>query len=134
MEDQQTLDKERIEALQRQDALNYCTLCEQLGIPPEDSELYNRGNLEIQLQQKEESDLLNFIEEMQVIRPFLGEARRYPINIFKGTEEKRALLIKYFPKFGPNGKQNIENYSQAKIGELFNKVVETYLFKKPKSS
>ncbi len=59
---------------------------------------------------------------------FLKEADSfYNTELSDYAEEKKRLLIKYFPsRFGEKGKQPIRGYDAAKVGSVFNKVFGSY--------
>lgn len=59
---------------------------------------------------------------------FFKEARDFSCTSFEYyTEEKKRLLIKYWPRrFGPGGKQDLKarSYSNMQIGALFKHMLE----------
>ncbi|MEM4271199.1 MAG: hypothetical protein QXO70_03855 [Candidatus Pacearchaeota archaeon] len=128
------LDSRRKRALGSQNPLEYYFLCDELGVAPEDDSLYGLGKAEfnalMQRESKLEKELNRMAEEARRndIKNFLKEAGRLDVSYFSDDAEcKKELLAEYFPRrFGPNGKQNLDSYSDVQIGVIFANVVETY--------
>jgi len=123
------LEKDRITALERQDALNYFALCEEMGVAPEDRFLHERGMLEDSL--REENDEVYSVRATarrnnSKYSQFYQEGEIYRTGDFaKDASAKEALLLKYFPRrFGTKGKQSIERLTEIQKGALFKKLMD----------
>ena len=103
------LEDKRLEAFHSRNALKYMTLCNELGVKPEDTDLYEQGHTEWIIQKEKKSDLeeklkmtneLNFINESEYINNQDWSA---------DTDIKKELMEKYFPeRFGPKEVQDLE--------------------------
>jgi len=125
MEEKKTFDdsyKKRRTALFKRDAVKYYRLCNFSGIEPEDSELYERGMLEVKkrrvgrrLEQKTElkNNYKEFVREV--------ESLGIPTNLSEWENTKKKLLQKYFP--AQFSKQNLNKYSATQIGAIFSRVL-----------
>ncbi|MBU1202292.1 MAG: hypothetical protein KJ583_03110 [Nanoarchaeota archaeon] len=124
-------EKERIDALHKRDSINYFKMCNELGVDPEDKDLYKSG-FEWQEFYKQKEDQTARTNEKtskeERIENFLKESKNIPINNFsRYADEKAGLLAKYFPgRFGPSGKQDITKYEGAQVGAIFSKIVKNY--------
>ena len=129
------LEEKRLDAFYGRNALKYMTLCNELGLEPEDTDLYNQGHAEWIIKKEKKSDLeeklkmtneLNFINESEYINNQDWSA---------DTDIKKELMEKYFPeKFGPEEVQDLEievrkgikKYGPGEIGKIFNSLVDFY--------
>jgi len=128
--DWRPIEKERIEAFTSRDAVKYAELCYELGIEPEDRELYNQGaqaefdfgKLErivdenVKPLKKRKRSVSNM-----VYRNFYSEGENVSRSIFESIDTKKRLLLSHFPKrFGADGRNSVYNISPEKVGSLFN--------------
>jgi tRNA U34 5-carboxymethylaminomethyl modifying enzyme MnmG/GidA len=129
------LEDKRLEAFHSRNALKYMTLCNELGVKPEDTDLYEQGHTEWIIQKEKKSDLeeklkvtneLNFINESEYINH-----QDWSVD----TDIKKELMEQYFPeRFGPGEVQDLEmeirkdikKYRPGEIGKIFNSLVEFY--------
>jgi hypothetical protein len=131
------LEKQRIDALENRDALNYARLCSKLGIDPELKDLYEQGILEYEQtpEGKERKKLLEAKLEKELReKEFLETAktsgvRKYDVDL--DIKQKKAILQEYFPEsFGPKGNnnlsRNIYKKNPEKIGIAFKKLCRFY--------
>ncbi len=58
-----SMEAKRKDYLSRQDAINYFTSCNYLGIVPEDEFLYQRGEADIQMEKKNLDALMESFED-----------------------------------------------------------------------
>jgi|TARA_Y100000031_G_C8131069_1_gene342941 hypothetical protein len=122
--DWRPLEGERVTALMSRDAEEYARLCYELGIEPEDTELYAQG-----AQPKYDlSDLEKAVDEEEfkklkprkrsisdaTYREFHDVAIGLSTNFWRDTDAKKNLLNEYFPFRG-----NTENMSPRQIGSKF---------------
>jgi len=57
---------------------------------------------------------------------FYREAKHISLNNFSQTDDKKELLIKYFPKrFGNKGNQPIQNKRAPRVGKIFQHLVDS---------
>ena len=89
------LEEKRLDAFSGRNALEYMTLCNKLGLEPEDTDLYDQGMAESIFQKDKKSGLeeklkitneLNFIEESKYINNADWSA---------DTDIKKELMEKY---------------------------------------
>lgn len=136
------LEEKRKEAFFSGNSQEYYNICNQLGIEPEDQFLYERGEIENQVEQEEiEALLLSHGLNKEEIgkRILLGKYNRDTLSKYDGfyresqdtrtTEDMRDLLKKYFAKFRPKGKQPVDKMEDSKVFGLFNvmmKAAEKY--------
>ena len=117
----------RIRALENYDPLEYARLCDELGVDPEDEDLYARGQLELAIEQEEIAELKNLAKKQKYIN-FYKEVcdRNIPVSDWDAwPETKSDLLAKYFPgRFGQCGSQNINKYTNKQVGKLFENLVK----------
>ena len=129
------LEDKRLDAFHSRNALKYMTLCNELGVKPEDKDLYDQGHTEWIIQKEKKSDLeeklkvtneLNFINESEYVN--------YQ-DWFVDTDIKKELMEKYFPeRFGPEEVQDLEievrkgikKYGPGEIGKIFDSLVGFY--------
>jgi len=122
------LENKRKQAFESREALKYFLLCEELGITAEAQDLYELGQLESNLSQKD-SEFLSRISHNPSntkYEKFYRQGRYLNYRGFEAdAESKRRLLVKSFPRrFGKNGKQPIEKLDDLQIGSLFSKLME----------
>ena len=106
----------------------YFICCFETGRQPALKLLYEHGAAEVEFRELKESELEK-TAGLQLAKQFVYDASKIPLsnNPRKNAVSKRAVLIKYFPyRFGPKGKQNINDYSAVKLDVLFNKVTGYY--------
>ena len=128
------LEDKRLGAFHSRDALKYMTLCDKLGIKPEDDYLYQEGLAELIFQKDKKSGLeeklkitneLNFIEKTEYINN---------VDWSADTDIKKELMGGYFPeKFGPGEKQDIQPYKPSAVGKIFSELVKYYTNKYQKN-
>ena len=129
------LEEKRLDAFSGRNALEYTTLCNKLGLEPEDTDLYDQGMAELIFQKDKKSGLeeklkitneLNFIEESKYINN---------VDWSADTDIKKELMEKYFPeRFGPEEVQDLEievrkgikKYGPGEIGKIFDSLVGFY--------
>ncbi len=131
-----TLERNRLEALARQDALNYVKYCNKRGITePEDTFLYERGIVEIinrdnVLRAVEESEQYNSTKlpenskkpredkpkkERVMVHPdtykaFLEEGEMYYTgDAIRYRFQREKIISKYFPRHFPRGFEDKSN-------------------------
>lgn len=123
------LDRKRKAALTGSDAISYFDLCEELGIEPEDRELYDSGRAERLSDLEEETNVGKQVSSGPDYPGFLREARSFGVkagDLSADSRFKRSSLEKYFPgNFGEDARQNLENYSPAQIGVIYKRVLMT---------
>jgi hypothetical protein len=140
------LDQERIAAFARRDAKEFARLCDELGCPPEDEDLYQRGMAEIMEENKAaRADITNYMdqghlysEELRIwvsmdkldvkerYRLFLQETKDMCNALKIDLELKKTLIKRYFSQFRPGGDHDLERESMKKpgnIGFIFDKLV-----------
>lgn len=140
------LEKKRADALARGVASTYSSLCDELGVEPEDPLLYEHGAADIdyvedkllRLDEEEEGfygerDALleRFSEYFEKgIFYFIEEGEKLSRgNVSADVDNKRRLLDCYFSRrFGLCGSQSItrREYIPAQIGTIFKKVFDYY--------
>jgi len=119
------LDEQRRGALETRAAFAYYSLCEKLGIQPEDQLLYEQGYLESNRKRPEpikpEPAKFN-------IKGFLNESKCINIrDYFFDVSGKKKLLVKYFPRrFSAGCKQDLNKYKGGQIGKIFESIVNYY--------
>ena len=128
------LEEKRLDAFSGRNALEYMTLCNKLGLEPEDTDLYDQGMAESIFQKDKKSGLeeklkitneLNFIEESKCINNADWSA---------DTDIKKELMGEYFPEsFGPGEKQDIKPYQPGAVGKIFSELVKYYTNKYQKN-
>lgn len=128
---------ERLGALMSRDAERYALLSFELGIEPEDEELYDQGAQQIQ---KLESDLKKLGEiadkkarplkrgkrsvSNAVYGRFYNEGFGLSRSIFEDTGIKRRLLSEHFPRrCGNNGRNPVYRMEPEKVGSLFDSMI-----------
>ena len=129
------LEEKRLYAFSGRNAVEYMTLCNKLGLEPEDSDLYNQGHAEWMIQKEKKSDLeeklkmtneLNFINESEYVN-----YQDWSVD----TDIKKELMEKYFPeRFGSGEVQDLEieirkdikKYGPGEIGKIFDSLVGFY--------
>jgi hypothetical protein len=106
--------------------LDYVTACENLGLDPEFSDLYESGLAErIDFRTKISSfEKIKVYKKRQNYIDFYAEGvalvRHYSVT---ATEEKRKLLQKYFLRFSDSGKQPVADYEDFEIGRIFSRMI-----------
>lgn len=128
------LDSMRHHAMAAQDSLSYAMLCDVLGINPEDIYLYEVG-----LAERLTRTCSNTLTETESSKPtksaqsiddFLKASGSLRINNFEyDVEEKRALLLEYFPSFR-QGNKDITKFDDVDVGAIFRNVYISYSKKK----
>lgn len=118
------LERERVKALMSHDALEYARLCYELGIDPEDTELYEKGaqpGYDLGgLEEAVNGDLGEPLKKKKrsvsdgIYRKFCHEAGDLSINPFYDIDAKIRLLEEYFPNKG-----NTEGMTPRQIGSKF---------------
>lgn len=103
-----------------QNPLKYANFCEELGIEPEDTALYERGLAERKFlehsQYKKERANSDFkYEEFYKTGQYLNS------SFSKDVNEKRNLLQKFFKG---KRKRNLEEINNLKLGALFSNILE----------
>ncbi|MBW2971262.1 hypothetical protein KY320_03820 [Candidatus Woesearchaeota archaeon] len=133
------IERARKQALRGWDGARYAKLCDELGISPEVPELYEQGLVDLGITSYEKDSNAQSIDvvveatEMppQDIAEFLDYARHLPTDdIFSSPLEKR-IALQTFEKFRPGGRQDITDYSDAKVGKVFKNVYVNYARKYP---
>ena len=134
LKDIEDLEEKRLDAFSGRNALEYMTLCNKLGLEPEDTDLYDQGMAESIFQKDKKSGLeeklkitneLNFIEESKCINNADWSA---------DTDIKKELMGEYFPEsFGPGEKQDIKPYQPGAVGKIFSELVKYYTNKYQKN-
>ena len=133
-------ERELYEARSNSDPVRYATLCDKLGVEPQDQMLYEHGLAEIAYlaQRREEERALEPQPRRQrrvgqaTIDAFLRDAAQVGDNNFEWHEHYRAILVERFPnRFGPNGEQPINRYPHTprgigQVGRIFKRLVDTY--------
>jgi len=123
------LDRKRKDALTGSDAISYFDLCEELGIEPENQELYDSGRAEKISNLEEKTSVGKQVSTGPDYSGFLREARSFGVrtgDLSADSRFKRTSLEKYFPgKFGEDARQNLKNYSPAQIGVIYKRVLTT---------
>jgi hypothetical protein len=103
--------------------VDYVKACNNLGLEPEFTDLYESGLAErINLRKKissfkktkQRQNYLNFYEEGAALTRFSSTV---------ATEEKMRLLQKYFLRFSDSGKQPIAEYNNFQIGRVYQKMI-----------
>ena len=128
------LEEKRLDAFSGRNALEYMTLCNKLGLEPEDTDLYDQGRAELIFQKDKKSGLeeklkvineLNFIEESEYVNKTDWSA---------DTSIKKELMGEYFPeRFGLGEKQDIQPYKSGAVGKIFSELVKYYTNKYQKN-
>ena len=122
------LDRKRRDALTGSDAIGYFDLCEELGVEPEDSELYNLGRAE-RLSGLEGIEFSEKISKEPDYQGFVKAAQNFGVragDLSADSNFKRKSLREYFPgNFGEDAKQDLRDYSPAQIGTIFKRVLAT---------
>ncbi|MBU2634088.1 MAG: hypothetical protein KJ674_02480 [Nanoarchaeota archaeon] len=122
-------------AEKRQDSVLYKRACDELGILPSLEYLYDAGCAELMYQESEpvqrSSNLERVISSKSVsadkITNFLKEANRfYSTSFNEHARDKAEILMKYFPRFRPNGSQSLSKYNEVQIGSIFNRLIDSY--------
>jgi hypothetical protein len=128
----------RVEALSRLNARQYATLCDEMGITPEDGELYKEGIAALN-HEKEQNEMTELVEKQREFErtiatkipkeryaAFLAQAAKEKINahdLCSGTIHKRSLLFKFFPEdFAPGKPRDIRFTGQRDVGIMFREV------------
>ena len=134
----QELEKMRKNALGERDNLRYFNLCDELGVEAEAKDLYDQGQLEFDLETRREKNLeklvFNLSKKTKKKRKrsvpnkryglFYSEASDLSCNIGSQSDDKRELMIKYFPRrFGDKGTTPVCKLDYLQIGSLFNQMV-----------
>lgn len=130
-EDIQELDKQRIEALSDRDACAYASLCDKLGVEPEDKLLYEQGGLEKNVQGKRsvrkprkrreiKPELVpKYIQLYQISR----QRGLNPDNVFDDYVQKLDLVheIMGYGKLNASGGERVEidEAKQSRLGYVF---------------
>ena len=125
--DWRPLERERVQAFMRRDAQKYALLCYELGIEPEDKELYDQGalpefNKDGGLERLTDEDTKELRPRKRTVSNsvysrFLDESSGLSENIFKDTGTKARLLLEYFPMRG-----DTEDMTPRQIGSKFNRM------------
>jgi len=134
--DWRPLEKERVMALMDQNPEGYARLCYELGVEPEDMELYRMGAKPEHYFSELERVVNEEIKELKPrkrsvsdvkYREFHEEADKLSTNLLSDTDTKMNLLETYFPVKGyarnmtPRqiGKkfENVLNYTKRRIAE-----------------
>ena len=122
---------ERVRALMSQDAEKYARLCYELGIEPEDPDLYNQGALPEYNLSGLEKTVNEGAEDINPLRRgkrsvsnavygrFYEEGRGVSRNIFLETDTKIRLLREYFPMKG-----DTDNMTPRQIGTKFQSMIK----------
>lgn len=130
------LNTEKVIIINSRDAVGYYNLCNELGIEPELEELYERGKLEYDLEEKRLERLVDGnVKKNKVGRKrkiprkiyeeFFKKANKQGLNpdaVFMQTEEKRSLLkeVLGYPSLKGSGEIiPITDCSDSKIGKAF---------------
>jgi len=122
-------------AEKRHDSVLYKRACDELGIPPSLEYLYDAGCAELMHQEsghvQKGSNLERVISSKSVsddkITNFLREAiSLYSTSFDEYVKDKTEILMKYFPRFRPDGSQSLSKYSGIQIGSIFNRLVDSY--------
>ena len=121
------LEEKRLDAFSGRHALEYMTLCNKLGLEPEDTDLYNQGHAELIFQKDKKSGLeeklkitneLNFIEKSKYVNNADWSA---------DTDIKKELMGEYFSeRFGQGEKQDIQPFQPIAVGKIFSELVKYY--------
>jgi len=120
------LEELKKESLDSRDAVDYFKLCNELGEKPVVLDLYELGEAESNF-----GKLEKFIRTKRkrtipdvTYKKFYEESRDFSFDIGSSTDEKRRLLIKYFPgRFGDEGRTPVCDIDYLRVGSLFNKMV-----------
>lgn len=126
MDDRQinVLETQRKRALFSQDALAYFESCDDLGMDPEDQALYDKGQLESELN----SAAIKTNENVNGNRysSFYKRGNQLNTRSFDAdVSGKRKLLRECFPgRFGKNGKQSLSRLDDLQIGALFERIMK----------
>jgi|GEM_PF-4658360 len=130
----------RIEALSRMDAKSYATLCDAMGVEPEDGDLYMNG-VRLLGKDKEGQEMGELIEKQREFErtladkipkeryaAFISEAGKHNIdasNTYLGAAQKRSLLFKFFPEdFAPGKPRDMRFTGQRAVGIIFREVTK----------
>ena len=127
--DWRPLERERVLALMSHNSEEYARLCYELGIEPEDPELYNQGaqpefdlgGLEEVVDEKQAGELKRrkrSVSNATYVK-FYDEGRSLSTNPWRDTDAKIELLEEYFPNKGYTG-----NMSPRQIGTKFNSMID----------
>jgi hypothetical protein len=118
-------EKKRLVAFENRDAINYVYMCNKLGVNAEDRDLYEAGVMEIAMKEKNDREVWE-LNSTKSYQEFLRMYRGLGLdkNLNRGYVSKRRLLETNFPRrFGKHGSQPLDNYTPAKVGTLFNQMV-----------
>lgn len=114
------LEEKRREALTNCKAIDYFTLCEQLGIEPEERSLYDKGRLEFSME--EQAEEIKRRTKTSKYGLFYEEGR---FLMKANTNVERTLLRKYFPgRFGDKGKQPLRKMGDSQVRKVFEKILK----------
>ena len=120
------IDRKRRDALAGGNAVIYFRYCNELGVEPENAELYEAGERKIRRDERLEKGLEK-IAEVHPYDDFLREAQRGNLdvdNFVSRSNEKAEILKKYFARFQDKGKQSIDNYEPSQIGYIFRRIFD----------
>ncbi|MBS1267006.1 MAG: hypothetical protein MAG795_00976 [Candidatus Woesearchaeota archaeon] len=124
--------EQRESAFHNGEALGYAVLCDLCDVEPgmkfgeEGTALYNEGREHGYYDYLLEEYLEEDIKHARILN-FVNIGGGYNRNQFEQTDSKRTLLVKSFPKFRPDGAQDISDYTPVKVGHLFLNVLDSYL-------
>ena len=128
------LEEQRLDALSGRNIIKYATLCNELGLEPEDEPLYQEGLAELIFQKNKKSDLEEKLKITNELN-FINES--YDVNHqdwSADTDIKKELMGEYFPeRFGPGEKQDIKPYKPGAVGKIFSELVKYYTNKYQKN-
>lgn len=138
----QKLEEQRVEALASQDAKTYSRLCAELGVEPEDCFLIERAEAD-RLVADGIVDLENITRNQRSGNPRRRQRKRTAnpakyqrflndaLSIYDSSgrfsddaDTKRRVLQSHFP-YRFTQRQPIDGYDDAKVGKLFNDMVES---------
>jgi len=126
------LEIKKTEALTGRNARLYTETCDELSVTPEDISLYEQGLAELVNEKREESILESILEKnsKNVIKAnvakFLKKSENISIYGCRDTASKRKLLVECFRRFKKDGSQNIANYTDSQVTDLFRNVYLSY--------
>lgn len=112
-------------------AVEYFILCNSWGIPPRNQDLYSLGQAEIifrRIKSEETTERRTGTRKKtlpdSVYLDFLQETGDFNLNDFERIcEDKRELLIKYFPyRFGSTGKTPVWEMDDKSVSALFKRM------------
>tara|TARA_Y100000031_G_scaffold150263_1_gene189354 strand:- start:707 stop:1126 length:420 start_codon:yes stop_codon:yes gene_type:complete len=122
--DWRSLETKRVRALMSNNAEEYARLCYELGMEPEDQELYNQGarpefdlsGLEKEVNERELKPLkpLKRTVSNATYKKFYDRGVKLSTNLWRNTDSKMGLLEEYFP-----GKGGTTGMSPRQIGTKF---------------